>query len=118
VTTPSLFPELPAPEEPTEKLSTGRQLTLRQRALVEQGIHPLRGGAVRPDLGTCGDCVHRRVVSWKAGAYPKCWHPTSPRTHGQRTDVRAWWPACSEHELGDPHPPTDDSARWTPDRDS
>jgi hypothetical protein len=36
--------------------------------------------------------------------------------HSASSDVRAWWPGCSDHEFGDPAV-SDDAARWTPERD-
>lgn len=30
--------------------------------------------------------------------YPKC--EVGPQTHGPKTDVRAWWPACPRFEAG------------------
>jgi hypothetical protein len=97
--------------EPGEavRLSYGRRLTLRQKADVVRGVHPLTRGKARPDLGTCGDCVHRYLIGY-SGTYPKC--ELGPNTHSQTTDVRRWWPACDRFEPGDGISP--DAARWTP----
>jgi hypothetical protein len=68
---------------------------------------------------TCGRCVHRQLVHGGARDYPKCTvgrqvHrspagdppgsaegirtiPGPRETHGARTDVRAWWPACTDY---------------------
>jgi hypothetical protein len=68
----------------------------------------------------CGDCRFREQVHGGARSYPKCTIGTTvtpspagdppgsaagvitkygPRvTHGETTDVRAWWPACTDHE--------------------
>ncbi len=103
----SLFPDLvPAVPEPVEKISAGRRLTMRQKRDVELGRHPLTGGKARPDLGTCGGCALRSLEFGGARSYPKCIQgaslDTTPRpagpymTHGPATDVRAWWPACSQ----------------------
>jgi hypothetical protein len=94
------------PGRPVEKLSPDRRRTLRQRAAVDRGVHPLTGGRARPDLGTCGDCVHRFVVPWHDRSYPKC--DLGPRTHGPGTDVRAWWPACDRFE---PSPSVKEASR-------
>ena len=112
--------------EPVEKLSAGRRLTLRQRTQVEAGVHPLTGGKTHPEWGTCGDCRFRKIVQYRSGRWPKCvWTPPGwsaedaemkapPRaTHGSASDVRAWWPACSDFDLGDPKV-SQDAARWTP----
>lgn len=88
--------------EPSETLSADRRRTLRQRQQVEAGIHPLTGLRTRPDLGTCGDCRFRQVLSYHMGSYPKCTAEGRRITHSASTDCRAWWPACHEHELGDP----------------
>lgn len=94
--TESMFPDLQPVEtvetEPVETLSVGRRLTIRQRADVERGIHPLM--KTKTDLDeahTCGSCVHRQP-----GQYAKC--EIGPRTRGPATDVRAWWPGCSRWE--------------------
>lgn len=79
--------------EPVEQLSADRRRTIRQKADVERGIHPLTRGKARPDLGTCGDCAHRLASERR---YPKC--ELGPNTRGAFTDVRAWWPACHRFE--------------------
>lgn len=75
------------------KQSSDRRRVERQRAAVARGVHPLTGGRARPELGTCGTCVHRVLVGGHAKAYPKC--ELGPRSSGAATDVRRWWPACS-----------------------
>jgi hypothetical protein len=79
--------------EPVESLSADRRRTLRQRADVDRGVHPLMGGKARPELGTCGSCANR--VKNHRG-FPKC--EVGPRTFSASTDVRAWWPACDLYE--------------------
>lgn len=91
----------PAPAPPTgggrragrrdrDGLSDGQRLTRRQHADIAAGKHPLTGEPARPDLGTCGGCIHR-VLEWR---YPNCDHPETPSTRSAATDVRAFWPAC------------------------
>lgn len=116
--TQSLFPDLipvPIPEPvPVEKLSADRRRTLRQRADVERGRHPLTGSrlAADPDAN-CGNCRFRAVVGWHNRSYPKCFYEPAnwdvekmkgwPRvSHSSASDVRAWWPGCTDHEWGDP----------------
>lgn len=83
-------------DQPTAlALSADRRRTARQRADVGRGVHPLMGGKTRPELGTCGDCAHRRRDIVERG-FPKC--GVGPITHGANTDVRAWWPACGRFE--------------------
>lgn len=83
-------------------------------------------GALRdPDDRTspgprCGTCTYREPVHGGARSYPKCLIGTvvtrspagdppgsgegvrttyGPRvTHGEQTDVRAWWPACVDYQ--------------------
>lgn len=97
---PTLDLGIPDPPEPPA-LSAGARLTARQHALVERGIHPLTKEQARPDLGTCGTCVHRVQRGGTATAYPKCDHPGTPISKGAATDVRASWPACHRHEARD-----------------
>jgi hypothetical protein len=105
----SVVPE----QEPIEKLSADRRRTLRQKADVSVGRHPLTRGKARPDLGTCGDCRFRVIYSRFPRIYPKCvGHGGIYDTRSAASDVRAWWPACERFEPGDPI--SDDAARWTP----
>lgn len=109
-----MLPGMPtAPERPAggDDRSRRRSWTVRARALVSAGVHPLTRGKARPDLGTCGECAHRVLTTYHARAWPKC--EVGPRTHGEQTDVRAWWPACDRFEPGD-NGVSDDAARWTP----
>jgi len=81
-------------------LSEGRRLTLRQRADILKGIHPLNGELLhseapddaapgdRPRPFTCGTCAHRT----RHGRWAKC--SIGPQSRGAATDVRGWWPAC------------------------
>lgn len=89
---PPLFPDLVvAPEE----VSADRRRTLRQRRLVDMGVHPLTRDRACPQLGTCGDCAHRVLEGHRDRSYPKC--ELGPRSSGPATDVRRWWPACRRH---------------------
>lgn len=84
--------------DPTAGMSADRRRTFRQRADVERGIHPLTRTKARPDLGTCGDCLHRKLYGHHDRSFPKC--DLGPKTHGGATDVRRWWPACDRFERG------------------
>lgn len=108
-----MLPGMPeAPERaPGDDRSKRRSWTARARLMVAAGRHPLTRGTARPDLGTCGECVHRVMRGTRSKPYPKC--DLGPITSGEQTDVRAWWPACGRFEPGDPI--SDDAARWTPD---
>lgn len=111
-------------------MSAGRRLTFRQREAITNGYHPLslvaQGLKLHPDAGrdgapgspaagpTCGRCSFRLQIHWRGATYAKCafgakpvYHPLNgaPRaSHGATTDVRAWWPACSDFQPagGDP----------------
>lgn len=89
----ALFPGYEAPVPP-RPLSADRRRTLRQKADVERGVHPLTKEPTRPDLGTCGDCAFRTMVHGGNKTFPKCFRPGVANTHSAATDVRAWWPAC------------------------
>ncbi|MEU8023739.1 hypothetical protein AB0B88_16140 [Micromonospora haikouensis] len=122
---PQWQPAAPATEPPAP-LSAGRRLTLRQAATLDGGRHPLTRGPLHPDAAPaddrrapghrCGTCQHRRPVGGTARSYPKCWHgwsgrpeDTPPRySGGPATDVRAWWPACRDHQPADPTHHVDD----------
>ena len=106
---PGLFDVEPVPAPPpAEKLSPDRRRTQRQRQVIAAGRHPLSllFPWVRLWTGTdrtCGDCRFR-VLLGHSRTYPKCTAGDGwPRaSHGAATDVRAWWPACTDHEYGDP----------------
>lgn len=107
---PGMPDQPPRTPDPLAGLSPDRRRTLRQRAQVAAGWHPLAGTRTRPDLGTCGGCAHRVLVGWHNRTYPKC--DLAAITHGPGSDCRAHWPACDRFEPGDPI--SDDAARWTP----
>lgn len=121
--TDTLF-DLPA-GPPKDDLSADRRRTVRQREAIRLGGHPLalvfptirlHPDAPRPLDGPgghepgprCGGCLHRRLYSGNGNrAFPKCFAGT-PRQTGSvppapprvscsgATDVRAWWPACTD----------------------
>lgn len=83
--------------------------------------HPMTKGHsysaedVKGDPYTCGSCRWRQVLSYHRRGYPKCLkYPASISaeqyermkpiwaSHAASTDVRAWWPACTDYEPGDP----------------
>lgn len=90
---PELFPGIPhnvAP--PMETLSPDRRRTIRNQALLDGGTHPLTRVALRPDLGTCGDCAYHVEVR-----HNRTWHKCEWRmTSGPGTDIRVSWPACAK----------------------
>ncbi len=127
-------PVEPAP--PVEKPSPDVQRRLLQQQCIDNGQHPLSRVTVRPlalhaeaairrgDPGRkCGNCKFRQKLHYHRRTYPKCvfgyqqqdaGRPSPPPrvSHGAGTDVRAWWPACRDHEWGDEL--SDDAARWVP----
>jgi hypothetical protein len=106
--TETLFPDLvlpdPTPVEVKEKLSAGRRLTLRQKADIDAGRHPLiRGARLAGNGETCGSCELLVRVGWHNRTYLKCTLGLAPgrpldeapyAAHSAQTDCRAWWPAC------------------------
>lgn len=92
-------PPRPPADDPAP-LSRDRRRTQRQHALIAAGVHPLTRTPARPELGTCGDCVHRQLQAARGRSYPKC--ELGPVTAGAATDVRRWWPACSRHVTAPP----------------
>lgn len=88
------LPATPTPEQPT--LSATRKLTLRRRAQIAAGVHPVTG---RPllDRGrglTCGGCANL-FAHGRNRTYWKC---RLNATHGAATDVRVREPACDRYE--------------------
>lgn len=107
---------------PVEKpqLSPDRRRTLRQRTAAVNGTHPLAlvfGPSIRvhDDLGrSCGNCRFRVLHDYHNRSYPKCVVGDGARvSHSTATDVRAWWPACTDHEWGGPND-WPDAARHVP----
>lgn len=102
--------EPPAPEQ----LSADQKRIRRQAEALAAGVHPLalalptgRTLGVHAQAAPaddrqaagrrCGGCLWRTLVGGHARDYPKCGRPGAPRSGGTATDVRAWWPACTEH---------------------
>ncbi len=109
--TADVLPGMPEPSPAFEKpaRSAGQRLTERQAQDVRKGHHPLTGGPLHDLADTtarkgdpaglayrCGTCVHRVSLNHHGEYWPKC--DLSTITHGQATDVRAWWPACPRWE--------------------
>lgn len=118
----------PGPEpvglKPGKAESAGRRLTRRQHELAEAGGHPLTIALnwplkVHPRAGIegrrCGNCTFRDMLAHPDHnrARPRCliekgpYAETSSRgpyprvSFGDGTQIRAWWPACVDHEWGD-----------------
>lgn len=110
-----MFELAPTPAAPKPK--PAKVMRKRQDQCMKHGAHPLTAALRRtiplhvdaapaddreaPGL-RCGSCAHRKFP-WRevAGRYPKCdvGGPKWPRaTGGPGTDVRAWWPACTDYE--------------------
>jgi hypothetical protein len=95
-----LFDDIPDSDRPTpepvEKISPDRRRTLKQRALLDAGIHPLTRAPLLPaEHGlTCGDCWRFDVHEWRNRTYFKC---ELNVTHGAATDIRKSWPACTRY---------------------
>lgn len=130
------------PEPPARKpdISPDRRRTQRQLHLLTIGRHPLTLVLPLPlplhpeaapvddrdaDGRRCGNCRFRELIGWHDRSWPKCTVEmpyASPDalllriTHGAGTDVRAWWPACIDHEWGDSL--SEDAARCIPAQDA
>lgn len=65
----------------------------RNKQALENGHHPATGGRLRPDLGTCKDCVFHVVVKY-AKTYHKCEQHRLGTSHSEASDIRVGWPAC------------------------
>lgn len=135
-----LFGAEPVPAEPQPKESPTVRRTKRQAALLAARRHPLssplgyslwlHAEAAPADDRTadgrrCGNCRFRQTGTWHNRTYAKCYAPGlmdaaayersgPPRvSHSEATDVRAWWPACVDHDYGDPKL-SPDAARCVP----
>lgn len=75
---------------PAGEMSPDRLRTMRQKATIARGRHPLTGGLAFPGA-SCGTCPHMT----RRGRYLKC--GLGPTTNGPATDIRASWPACIRH---------------------
>lgn len=123
-----LFDEPPRVEAaPVETGTAAERRRARQLAAILAGQHPLsvalrvpiplHPDAVRDDDRTtagrvrCGGCALRRRLHGGNRSYPKCtagrrehvasglrWAEHPRASHGDGTDVAAWWPACTDYE--------------------
>ncbi len=97
MTDPQLFDPGPVDEYALPPdLSPDARRTARRNALLDQGVHPVTMQPTRPDLGTCGDCVHNLDHRGGRRTYKKC--ALVPVTSGPGTDIRSKWPACHRWE--------------------
>lgn len=81
---------------PREKLSDDRARTIRNKALIERGVHPFGAKLRQPPGETCGSCKHSCSVKLSK-TYWKC-ALTPTQTKGPGTDLRLSWPACERWE--------------------
>lgn len=101
------------PLEPPPKLSTDARRTIRQRALLDGGTHPVTYLKLQPvELGRrCGNCQHLALKGGVAGRFYKCGALNGRYvTGGPATDLRLKWPACAlwdtpDSSKGDPDAP-------------
>jgi hypothetical protein len=82
----------------SEGLSYGARLTLRNRALLDKGIHPATRCATKPELGTCAGCVHHQALGYHGKTWHKCEHHTLGMSHSEASDIRVSWPACTRFQ--------------------
>lgn len=97
------------PLDPPEPLSPDRRRTQRQAEAIATGVHPLSSPLQKylplhtDSERKCGNCAFRKLLGGYLRTYPKCVVDGPTRiSHGAATDIRAWWPACPDHEWGDP----------------
>lgn len=117
----TLFDVEPLPgAEP--KLSNDRRRTQRQAEHLAAGLHPLTcalgyqiklhaDAAPADDRDAsglrCGTCRFRQTINGHTRSYPKCSYGADKSGHwprhsfGAGTDIRAWFPACSDYEDAD-----------------
>ena len=103
-----LFDLPPGAEVPLDR---ARQLVA---ARIMAGQHPLSYGGRRlplhPDAPRsvdrsapgprCGTCKWRVLHHHHDKSYPKCEFGDGIRvSHGESSDVRAWWPACHDYAM-------------------
>lgn len=96
---PDLFDPNPYTEDPPptpEKLSADRKRTIRNRAMLDRGMHPTTKVALANNNRTCASCKHcvphtRNRTWWKCKLVPP--------THGPSSDTRQSWPACIKYEV-------------------
>lgn len=90
------WPALPAIAEvdPPVKLSDGRRLTARNRALLEAGIHPATRYPLAEGDSTCGDCRWHDAFRHHSGIDHKCSRHRLGESHSSASDIRVSWPAC------------------------
>lgn len=117
----ALFPLPPGGKIVTQSkaISADRRRTEVQHARILNGVHPLSGIIAgcylalhveaapandRTAAGRrCGNCRFREVLGHHDRAYGKCTWPDGSRkgprvTSSAASDVRAWWPACRDHD--------------------
>lgn len=95
----------PEPAGQTSRAERRRQLIA---ARIQAGWHPLgRNIRLHPDAAVgpdddglhCGTCRFREIHRYHDKSYPKCVYGDGVRvTHSETSDVRAWWPACTDHQ--------------------
>lgn len=101
-------------DAPGREVPASHQLRVQhQLDALRAGQHPLsvtldRPLPLHPDAAPagdrraaglrCGSCVHRQYQRRGDYDWPKCLLPGASRvTRAPGTDVRAWWPACTDH---------------------
>jgi F0F1-type ATP synthase epsilon subunit len=112
---PGLQPLVIEPAEPVQPLSADRRRTLRQRADIERGRHPLTGSRLTDDpAAKCGNCRFRELFDHHNRTYPKCvWTPPTLSDAGFRLLIETWcW--CSQNRTDGNVRPTSWAKRGTP----
>ncbi|MEU0515825.1 hypothetical protein [Amycolatopsis sp. NPDC006125] len=96
------------------ELTAAERRRERQGEWLTSGLHPLTAALgwplrLHPDAPPaadhnapgprCGTCLFRELLKHHDNTYAKCAAGNGARrTHGPGTDIRAWWPACIDHQ--------------------
>ncbi|QCG77799.1 hypothetical protein QLQ77_gp53 [Gordonia phage Reyja] len=99
------------PAAPAEQLTRGQRRQRLVDARIAASTHPLGYLPLHPQAAhgrdgdglRCGSCRWRVTIRHHDRTYPKCHYPDHLGRHPRDTacessDVRAWWPACHDHE--------------------
>lgn len=102
MTDPGLF-DVDAPGDPGRGERRQRLIAAR----IARGVHPLGNVLLHPDAARgrdgeglrCGTCQWRRTAQYHDKRYAKCWYGDGIRvSHSESSDIRSWWPACTDYE--------------------
>lgn len=85
-------------------LSADARRTIRDRDLMDVGIHPATRKPLAGTGLTCATCVHHHAVTHytsRAKTWHKCDLHRLGTSHSAASDIRTSWPACVLYQTGD-----------------